>query len=416
MQAARKRKSGRGQEQECDPLGLVAAFRRLLAVVANKRCNTELGRDSAEIRARAEDLKGEVKVLTTRLQEHGARLQKAEESERQAKSLLDISRTQWGECRRRLEDSLKEVEDELRGAERERDEAQSALAVTRHQISCVRRKYPQVAAEVLADSQSPSPRRTDSARQELERRLEQKTQELAEARDYAARVYEKLESKDAKKKEYKDRLRQAEETIRSLKDEKERERSSFRQQVSAVRDEVLRMRGDAPILKRATTAPIGSPRRSPPRPTFIGSPRSEGRLAPYTTHNLDGSPRSARSSSPGRHRELGWSDGRRPQPRGGNRSFGSPSPRAAGNGKRRAQPALTVPQGPKLSGPRGRTGCYHCDGKDGPSHYSSVTAVQTTKRKSRSSSAADRSAPSRTRSPVRTVSNGSDVYYKSLPV
>eukprot|EP00756_Hemistasia_phaeocysticola_P023112 Hpha_TRINITY_DN15871_c1_g23::TRINITY_DN15871_c1_g23_i1::g.187835::m.187835 len=413
MQAAKKRKMPQGG-QECDPLGLVAAFRRLLAVVANKRSGADLGRDASEMRARAEDLKGEVTALTVRLQERDARLQRAEEGEKQAKSLLDLSRSQWMEQKKRLEESVNAVEGELRSAMQERDEAQSGMAISRHQINCLRRKHPRIAADIFAESGSPpaSPRMTRSEKEDLERRLEQKEKECAEATEYAAKVYERLDSKEQKKKEYKERLRQAELELRALRDGREKERGTFNQQIAAVREEVLRMHSGGVAwepLQRANTAPnIGSPRSdhaSRPseqqrRQLSWGDMKQEG--------NGDVSRGASTMSTKGykpysQHQDPGYRSSR----------FGSPSPRAAGKRSPRSgsQPALTVPVAPVFSASRGRTGCYCCDSPDGPTHYAS--GAGHTSPSHRCSVHTVRQSGSRSRAPRSTQRSGVGAFSSS---
>eukprot|EP01065_Artemidia_motanka_P053492 TRINITY_DN9932_c1_g1_i3.p1 TRINITY_DN9932_c1_g1~~TRINITY_DN9932_c1_g1_i3.p1 ORF type:complete len:2169 (+),score=786.44 TRINITY_DN9932_c1_g1_i3:136-6642(+) len=352
MQAA---KPGKQPKLEVtDPLGLTAAFRRLLAVIANKRCSAGGGKDAVELRAQCEALRGEVRALGETLQQKDHTVRRAEQAEKQAKSLLDMNKDQWAAARRQLDDKAKALDAELRRVTAARDAAQSDLALSRHHISTMRRLHPRVVADAIAEAGEPALSGGGVALSDLEGRLEQAEKERREATEYAGKLYERLEQRELQRKETKRRLRQAEREIAEQRQEQERQRASFSKQLDAVRDDVLKMRGGgvawSTSVRRAVTAPL-----------HPGSPTSASKVSPPPPlQPADDGPRNESFADVARVRSVSALSVRT--------ADSGPIVRAASSPRPRGAPPRQPPgAGADLTVP----GCFCCDSPDGPSRYSS---------------------------------------------
>eukprot|EP01062_Namystynia_karyoxenos_P033417 TRINITY_DN2459_c0_g2_i1.p1 TRINITY_DN2459_c0_g2~~TRINITY_DN2459_c0_g2_i1.p1 ORF type:complete len:2380 (+),score=707.76 TRINITY_DN2459_c0_g2_i1:93-7142(+) len=390
MQTTRRRRQpqvpGFPAPEEHDPLGLVHALRRLLAVISNK-VRDAAPRDSAEVRSQMDALRSENKRLEELVRRKELNAQAAQEQEKATAGLLGVNRDQWAAARKRLEARVQSAESELQGLRRAKDEAQSELAQRRCQLAELRRRYPQIAAELAEEvgnlptsplrihPHSPtsppaaSPPGEGGAVAELERRLAQAEAACEKHRQYAASLMERLESREAKYRQCKERLRQVEQELR----ERElRQREAFQQQLEEVKKDVIRVsRGG--VAWGAASQPCSQQQQ----PAAVSrSPSVPPRLPSASTNGgrslMEWPSRAQRSPSAPPSRA--WDGGAPTAAASSSRLSPARSRRSAGQS---VHASITVPVEFSLSRSRGRTGCFCCDSPEGPTHYGGATSPRS---------------------------------------
>ena len=129
-------------------------------------------------------------------------------------------------------------------------------------------------------------------------------------KDFASKVNFRLETKEKGKQEYKDKYRHVLGELKNMENSRERQKSAFQQQLSTVKDQLLKLQGKGKGVRTA----------------YQEKQMQDTRL----THSSTRKPPASATVATG---------------------------------------GITVPQEFKFNRPRGRTGCWVCDTPGGPTKY-----------------------------------------------